>query len=132
MSEKETISQAEIEKAINAVKAIKDGPRALQLYMDICTKCGTCAEQCHVAQANPDRRTNPALRSDLIRQIYKNGSVSKKLSALLRGNTDVPLTEEEIQACPKTRRKMSSMCRVWYPVEKHAAISSGLITLRRS
>jgi hypothetical protein len=50
MNEKEITNQAEIEKAVNAVKAIKDGPRALQIYMDICAKCGTCAEQCHVAR----------------------------------------------------------------------------------
>ena len=68
MNEKETINQAEIEKAVNAVKAIKDGPRVLQIYMDICAKCGTCADQCHVARANPIKRTNPAARSDLIRK----------------------------------------------------------------
>jgi Fe-S oxidoreductase len=118
MSEKATISQADIEKAVNAVKAIKDGPRALQLYMDICTKCGTCADQCHVAQANPDRRTNPALRSDLIRGIYKNGSVSKKLAALLGGKGDVTLTEEEIQTWVRDFYECSGCrrCAVFCPM----------------
>lgn len=63
--------EAQLQKIIDQVKAIKNGPRVLQLYMDLCTKCGVCAEQCHVAQAMPERRTNPAARSDLIRQIFK-------------------------------------------------------------
>ena len=87
MSEERVISHSDIEKAINSVKAIKDGPRALQLYMDICAKCGTCAEQCHVSKANPNRRTNPAAQSDLIRKLYKqDGSILTKISGLLNGN----------------------------------------------
>lgn len=95
MSEERTISQADVEKAINAVKAIKDGPRALQLYMDICAKCGTCAEQCHVSMANPDRRTNPAARSDLIRKLYKeDGSMLAMLGGLFSNNKERLTTED--------------------------------------
>ncbi len=65
------VNEDELQKIIDQVKAIKNGPRVLQLYMDLCVKCGTCAEVCHVAQAMPERRTNPAGRSDLIRKIYK-------------------------------------------------------------
>ena len=56
---------------VDSVKAIKNAPRVLQLYMDICAHCGTCADNCHVYQADPDKRTNPAARSDLIRNMYK-------------------------------------------------------------
>ncbi|OIP88910.1 MAG: hypothetical protein AUK24_07145 [Syntrophaceae bacterium CG2_30_49_12] len=97
MSEESVISQTDIEKAINSVKAIKDGPRALQLYMDICAKCGTCAEQCHVSRANPQRRTNPAARSDLIRKLYKqNGSILTKIRGLFNGQSN-NLSPEDIE-----------------------------------
>ncbi|MDI6776945.1 MAG: (Fe-S)-binding protein [Syntrophales bacterium] len=97
MNEEKVISQTEIEKAIKSVKAIKDGPRALQLYMDICAKCGTCAEQCHVSRANPQRRTNPAARSDLIRKLYKqDGSILTKIRGLFNSH-NMNLTPEDIE-----------------------------------
>ena len=61
----------DLQTMIDQVKSIKNGPRVLQLYMDLCAKCGICAEQCHVAKTMPERRTNPAVRADLIRQIYR-------------------------------------------------------------
>jgi Fe-S oxidoreductase len=64
------VSENDLQKMIDQVKAIKNGPRVLQIYMDICSKCGICAEQCHVAKAMPESRANPAARSDLIRRIY--------------------------------------------------------------
>ena len=33
---------------VDAVRAIKDGPRAMRLYMETCVKCGTCASVCPV------------------------------------------------------------------------------------
>jgi len=51
-----------LQRMIEQVRAIKNGPRVLQLYMDLCAKCGICADQCHVAQAMPEKRTNPAAR----------------------------------------------------------------------
>jgi Fe-S oxidoreductase len=80
------IGQAEIDKVIAAVDAIKDGPRVLQLYMDICAKCGTCAEQCHVSLGDPHKRTNPALRSDRIRRLFKKDmSMVRKVASMLAG-----------------------------------------------
>ena len=84
MSEQVQVSEADLRKVIDQVKAIKNGPRVLQLYMDLCAKCGTCADQCHVARANPERRVNPAARSDLIRRLYKRygSSWGKVLKAI--------------------------------------------------
>ncbi len=59
------------DKVVESVKAIKKGPRSMQVYMDICAKCGTCAENCHVAYAFEGKQFNPAARSDLIRKMYK-------------------------------------------------------------
>ncbi|MFH0813425.1 MAG: (Fe-S)-binding protein [Pseudomonadota bacterium] len=118
MNEATRISPADIEKAINAVMAIKDGPRALQLYMDICTKCGTCAEQCHVAKADPRRRTNPAARSDLIRKLYKrDGSLLTKIRGLLGGD-NVALTEDDLETWVRDFYECSGCrrCAVYCPV----------------
>lgn len=60
--------QADVEKSINA---IKNGPKVLKLYMELCAKCGTCATQCPVYYGKQDPDYNPAKRSDLIRKIYK-------------------------------------------------------------
>lgn len=84
MTEQLQVNKADIQKIIEQVKSIKNGPRVLQLYMDLCAKCGTCADQCHVARSNSDARVNPAARSDLIRKIYKRygSSWGKVLKAI--------------------------------------------------
>jgi len=61
----------ERETVIKAIEAIENGPRVLRTYMEICAKCGTCAEQCPVYYGAPEKAHNPAQRSDLIRAIYK-------------------------------------------------------------
>ena len=55
---------ADLQKMIDQTVALRNAPRVLQLYLEMCQKCGVCAEQCHVAQTMPDKRTNPAARSD--------------------------------------------------------------------
>ncbi|MCP4727033.1 MAG: hypothetical protein GY863_18480, partial [bacterium] len=59
------------EKVIESVKALKNGPLPLRLYMEICAKCGTCAEVCPVYFGKGEKYLNPAERSDLIRNLYK-------------------------------------------------------------
>ena len=59
------------QKVVNACKAIHKGPKVLKLYMDMCVRCGTCAEQCPVYKGEPTLLRNPSKRSDLIRGIYK-------------------------------------------------------------
>ncbi len=42
-------TRAEIKQdVVAAITAIKQGPRAMQMYMDMCVKCGTCASVCPV------------------------------------------------------------------------------------
>lgn len=83
------IGQEELDKVVEAVRSIKDGPRVLQLYMDICAKCGTCARQCHVTQSDPDLRTNPAFRSDRIRKLYNaDRSAIRNLVSAITGRSN--------------------------------------------
>jgi Fe-S oxidoreductase len=63
--------QALKDKVIAGIKAIESGPLPLHLYMDICAKCGTCAEVCPVYYGKQEKYLNPAERSDIIRRLYK-------------------------------------------------------------
>ncbi len=84
------------EIVVNSVSAIKDGPLPLYLYMDLCAKCGTCATVCPVYYGSPDKERNPAVRSDLIRSLYKRyNKFSGKLLRDLSGFED--FNEEEIE-----------------------------------
>ena len=96
MAEQVQVNEAELQTIIDQIKAIKNGPRVLQLYMDLCAHCGICAEQCHVAKTMPESRTNPAARSNHIRQLYKRygsswGQVLKAIGAAR------DITEDEIE-----------------------------------
>ncbi|UCC44085.1 MAG: (Fe-S)-binding protein [Candidatus Zixiibacteriota bacterium] len=61
---------------IDAVTAIKNGPQVLKLYMEMCARCGTCADQCPVYQGEPTRLRNPVIRTDLIRGVFKKHATS--------------------------------------------------------
>jgi Fe-S oxidoreductase len=104
------VNEAELQKIIDQIKAIKKGPRVMQLYMELCAKCGVCAEQCHVARTMPERRTNPAARSDLIRKQYKRygnrwGQVLKGIGAARDIEGDELLTwQRDFYECSGCRR----------------------------
>ena len=74
------------QSVLQAVHDIRGQSRALQLYLEICARCGTCAEVCHVYQARPTRRSNPVLRSDHLRSLYK---LAHSPLRRLRDKTDV-------------------------------------------
>ena len=85
------MSDADVkEKVVAAVKAIKEGPRAMRMYMEMCAKCGTCASVCPVYFGKSEKRYNPAERTDVIRRIYrKHCTLSGRLfGSLETGNTD--------------------------------------------
>jgi Fe-S oxidoreductase len=71
------------EEVINSCVGLDNGPRVLKLYMEMCARCGTCAEQCPVYQGDPTKMRNPAVRSDLIRSVFKK---RKTVSGRLFGN----------------------------------------------
>ncbi len=76
-------------EVVEAVKAIQKGPRAMQMYMDLCAKCGTCASVCPVYYGKKEKRYNPAERTDLIRRVYrKHCTLSGRLLGRLAGAED--------------------------------------------
>jgi Fe-S oxidoreductase len=69
--------------------ALHNGPRVLKLYMDTCIKCGTCAKVCPIYYGEPTEMRNPAVRSDLIRGIYKkHKTVSGRMFGSMVGAHD--------------------------------------------
>ncbi|UCD18265.1 MAG: (Fe-S)-binding protein [Candidatus Zixiibacteriota bacterium] len=87
--EKATTGPALRKQVTDACKAIDNGPRVLKLYMEMCARCGTCAEQCPVYQGEPTELRNPARRSDLIRSVFKKHmTVSGKVFGPLVGGRD--------------------------------------------
>jgi Fe-S oxidoreductase len=84
-----------VQTVIDEISAIKNGPLPFKLYMEICAKCGTCANVCPVYYGSDDKSLNPVERSNLIRKIYKDyNTFSGKLKRKLTGNGE--LTEKKL------------------------------------
>jgi Fe-S oxidoreductase len=46
--------------------------RSLKLFLDICVRCGACADKCHFFLGSGDPKNMPVLRAELLRSIYRN------------------------------------------------------------
>lgn len=53
------------------VREVQDEPSALRLYMDTCTKCGICAQECPVYYGNPVAQMHPVKRSEQVFRLYR-------------------------------------------------------------
>jgi len=45
--------------------------RSFKLFMDICVRCGACADKCHFFIGGGDPKNMPVLRAELLRSIYR-------------------------------------------------------------
>ena len=45
--------------------------RSFQLFMDICVRCGACADKCHFFIGSGDPKNMPVLRAELLRSVYR-------------------------------------------------------------
>ena len=45
--------------------------RSLQVYMDICVKCGACTDKCHYFLGTKDPNNMPVQRAELLRAVYR-------------------------------------------------------------
>jgi Fe-S oxidoreductase len=45
--------------------------RSFALFMDICVRCGACADKCHFYLGSGDPKNMPVLRAELMRSIYR-------------------------------------------------------------
>ncbi len=64
----------------------RDKFRTLKLFMDICVRCGACADKCHFFIGSGDPKNMPVLRAELIRSVYrKKFTTGGKLLGRLAG-----------------------------------------------
>jgi Fe-S oxidoreductase len=90
--------------------------RSFKLFMDICVRCGACADKCHFFIGSGDPKNMPVLRAELMRSIYRNDFTT--FGKLLgRAGGARPLTKEVIKEwfyyfyqCTECRR-----CSVFCP-----------------
>src|SRR5512138_3224756 len=45
--------------------------RSLRLFMDICVRCGACADKCHFYIGTGDPKNMPVVRAELLRSVYR-------------------------------------------------------------
>jgi Fe-S oxidoreductase len=102
--------ESDRQAVLDAVRSIGSGPRSLRLYMDLCARCGACAEVCPVYAGKPDPKYNPARRSDLLRALYKrHHTLAGRLLGALAGArdfdpADLETWQEIFYSCTTCRR----------------------------
>jgi len=71
--------------------------RTFKIFMDICVRCGACADKCHYFIGSGDPKNMPVLRAELLRSIYRgNFTKTGKLMGRLAGGRD--LTVDVVKA----------------------------------
>ena len=104
------------EKFIDELGNMLKKYRSLQVFMDICVKCGACTDKCHYFLGTGDAKNMPVARQDLLRKVYRGYfTLPGKYFPKLVGAID--LTEEVVNEmysyyhqCSECRR-----CSVFCP-----------------
>jgi Fe-S oxidoreductase len=90
--------------------------RSFHIFMDICVRCGACADKCHFFISSGDPKNMPVLRAELLRSVYRNDfTAAGKILGKLAGGRE--LTKDVIKEwfyyfyqCTECRR-----CSVFCP-----------------
>ncbi|MBW1729512.1 MAG: (Fe-S)-binding protein [Deltaproteobacteria bacterium] len=70
--------------------------RSFKLFMDICVRCGACADKCHFFIGSGDPKNMPVLRAELLRSVYRRyHTLGGKIFGKLAGARD--LTEDVLK-----------------------------------
>jgi Fe-S oxidoreductase len=70
--------------------------RSLRLFMDICVRCGACADKCHFYIGTGDPKNMPVLRAELLRSVYrKEFTTAGKIMSKIAGGRE--LTKDVIK-----------------------------------
>jgi len=90
--------------------------RSFKIFMDICVRCGACADKCHFYIGGGDPKNMPVLRAELLRSVYRNDfTTAGKILGRLAGGREltVPVIKEWFYyffQCTECRR-----CSVFCP-----------------
>jgi Fe-S oxidoreductase len=90
--------------------------RSFHVFMDICVRCGACADKCHFFIGTGDPKNMPVLRAELLRSVYRREfTAAGKIMGKMAGARD--LTPEVVKEwfsyfyqCTECRR-----CSVFCP-----------------
>lgn len=68
--------------------------RSFKVFMDICVRCGACADKCHFFIGSGDPKNMPVLRAELLRSVYRRdftavGKILGKLAGARELTKDV-------------------------------------------
>jgi len=105
------------ELAIGRMGELLDKYKSLRVFMDICVRCGSCADKCHYFIGTRDPNNMPVARQELMRKVYRKyfTPAGKLLPDSLTGASE--LTEEVMtqwysyfHQCSQCRR-----CSVYCP-----------------
>ncbi|MFH0945641.1 MAG: (Fe-S)-binding protein [Planctomycetota bacterium] len=56
---------------IEGIRERLDKYRSFKVFMDICVRCGACADKCHFFIGGGDPKNMPVMRAELLRSIYR-------------------------------------------------------------
>ena len=128
-------SQEDVDKVLEILGQWNKLPyaRLVKLYLDMCSNCGACADECHIYKAYPIKEFNPTYRAKLLRSVYlkhftRVGKIFGKLTGARK--LDKELLKEWF-----VRFYMCNMCRrrnVFCPfgVDSMAIVRTGRLLIR--
>ncbi|GBE57934.1 succinate dehydrogenase/fumarate reductase iron-sulfur subunit [bacterium BMS3Abin01] len=59
------------EAAVKKLGELLTKYKSLQVYLDICVRCGSCTDKCQFFLGSKDPKNMPVARADLLRKVYK-------------------------------------------------------------
>jgi Fe-S oxidoreductase len=76
----------------NGMKERLDKFRSFKVFMDICVRCGACADKCHFFLGSGDPKNMPVLRAELLRAVYRNDfTAAGKIFGKLAGGRELTI-----------------------------------------
>jgi len=84
------------EIVLEGIRKLLERYRSFKLFMDICVRCGACADKCHFFIGTGDPKNMPVLRAELLRSVYRRYfTFAGKILGRLVGARD--LTEDVLK-----------------------------------
>ena len=79
---------------IEGLRERVDKYRSFRLFLDICVRCGACADKCHFYIGGGDPKNMPVVRAELLRSVYRkycttSGKVMGKIAGARELTVDV-------------------------------------------
>ena len=66
--------------------------RSLKIFMDVCVRCGACADKCHFFIGGADPKNMPVLRAELLRSVYrKEYTLAGKIMGKMAGARELTI-----------------------------------------